>query len=142
MQPLREAEGGDAVHDAEVRRLGAAALLARHLGQGDAVDLRRRGGMDVIPVAERLHEVPVLAEVRHDAELDLRVVRGHDHALRRPRDEGLADLLSAFGADGDVLQVRVGAGQAAGGRKRLIERRMDTAVHRRDIGRERLDIGR
>ena len=98
--------------------------------------------MDIIPVAERFHEVPVLAEVRHDAELDLRVVRRHDHALRRPRNESLADLLAPLGADGNVLQVRVGAGQAAGGRKCLVERRMDTSVHRRDIGRERLDVGR
>ena len=142
MQALREAEGRDAVHNAEVRRLGPSTLLPRHFGQRNAVDLRRGGGMDVVSVAEGLHEVSVLAEVRHDAELDLRVVRGDDDALRRARDERLADLLAAFGADGDVLQVRIRAGQAAGGRKRLVERRMDTAIHRRDVGRERLDVGR
>ena len=65
--------------------------------------------MDIVPVAEGLDQMLVAAEVRHDAELDLRVVRGDDDALRRARNEGLADLLAAFGADGDVLQVRVRA---------------------------------
>ena len=97
--------------------------------------------MDIHPVAEGFHQVLVLAEVRHDAEFDLRVVGRYDHPFRRPRNEGLADFLAALGADGDVLKVRVGAREPAGGRKRLVERRMDTAVHLRYIGRERLDVG-
>ena len=68
VQPLGEAEGGDAVHDAEVRRLGPAALFARDFLHGDVEDAGGRGGMDIHPVAEGFHQMLVLAEVRHDAE--------------------------------------------------------------------------
>ena len=63
--------------------------------------------MDVAVRRERLHQARVAGEVRHDPELDLRVIGGDQYVPGR-RDERLADA-PAFGRpDRDVLQVRVG----------------------------------
>ena len=45
-----------------------------------------------------------------------------------PDDERVADPPACVGADRDVLQVRLGGGQPAGGGDGLVERRMDAAV--------------
>ena len=65
-----------------------------------------------------VEQARVARQVRHDAQLDLRVV-GRDDARTRRRDEGLADAPALFGADRDVLQVRVGAGEPPGDRHGL-----------------------
>ena len=54
--------------------------------------------------------------MRHDAQLDLRVIGGDDHVSRR-RHESLADAAALRRADRDVLQVRVLRGQAARSRR-------------------------
>ena len=64
--------------------------------------------------------------MRHDAQLDLRVIRGHQQVARR-RDERLADAPALRPADGDVLQVGVGGRQPAGLRHRLVIRSMNAS---------------
>lgn len=76
--------------------------------------------MDVLSFAEVLDEVFVAAEVGHDAEFYLGVVRGEEDAARLG-DEGFADFASVVAAHGDVLQVRVARGQAPRGRDGLVE---------------------
>ena len=141
VQPLGQAEGRDAVHDAEVGRLGHAALFPRDFGNGDAEDFGGRGGMHVLSVAEGLRQVGVAAQMGHDSQLYLGVIGRYDNSVRGARHEGLADFLAAFRADGDVLQVGVGAGQAPGGRQGLIEGGMHAPVLRGNIRGEGLDIG-
>ena len=58
-------------------------------------------------------------QVRHDAQLDLRVVGRQQH-VALGRDERLADAASFGRADRDVLQVRILRRQSAGGRHCLV----------------------
>ena len=141
LQPLGQAEGRDAVHDAEVGRLGHTALLPRDFGNGYAEDFGGGGGMHVLSVAEGLHQVGVAAQMGHDSQLYLGVIGRYDNSLRRARHEGFSNLLAALRADGDVLQVGVGAGQAPGGREGLVEGGMHAPVLRGNIRGEGLDIG-
>ena len=94
---------------------------------------------NVLAAAERLEERRILRVVREDAELDLRVVGGEDPRARR-RHERRADAARELRADGDVLEVRVGRGEAAGRRAGLVERRVDAAVRADELG-ERVDVG-
>ena len=118
--------GRDAVDDAEVDGLGAGADFFGHGGGVDFEDLGGGEGVDVFAGAVGVEQQRVLREVRHEAELDLRVVGGHEQVAGRG-DEGFADFAADFGADGDVLQVGVDAGEAAGGGADLVERGVDAA---------------
>ena len=105
-------------------------------------DLGGRGPVDIHPFAEGRDQVLVAAEVGHDAQLNLRIVGRNDDTVRRTGHEGFADFAAAFGADGDVLQVRVRRGKPPRGRQGLVEGGVDLPVGRGDIGRERFNIGR
>ena len=134
-----EAEGRDAVDDAEVDGLGAGAGLFAHGGGVDLEDLGGGEGVDVFAGAVGVEEERVLREVRHEAELDLRVVGGHEQVAGRG-DEGGADFAADGGADGDVLQVGVRGREAAGGGADLVEGGVDAAV---GVGEqwERVEVG-
>ena len=77
--------------------------------------------MQVVPFAEHTHHVLVFREVRHDAQFNLTVV-GREEEATRVWDECLAYLLAILAANGNILQVRVGRGESAGGCNRLVER--------------------
>ena len=64
--------------------------------------------------------VLIFAEVCHDAQLYLRVV-GREELAAGVGDERLADFLSVFVADGDVLQVGIAGAEASGSGYRLVE---------------------
>ncbi len=115
-----EAEGGDAVDDAEVDHLRAAALVLGDLLERDAMDLGGDGGVDVLPFEEGLDERGVARQMGEDAELDLGVVGG-DEDMAGVGDEGLADVAADLGADGDVLEVGVAGAEAPGGGDGLVE---------------------
>ena len=84
-----------------------AALLPRHLIQRNVKDARRGRLVDVLAVAEGLDHVGLAAQGRDDAEFDLRVIGREQDVVLVARNERLADLAAAFGADGNVLQIRV-----------------------------------
>src|SRR5690606_14202128 len=123
---LGQAEGAHAVDQAEVDRLGTAPLVGGDLLQRYAEHLGGGGAVHVQTLAEGIEQALVLGQVRHDAQLDLRIVRGHD-AVARGGDEGLADAPPLGGADRDVLQVRVRGGQPAGGGERPLVTGVGTA---------------
>src|SRR5690606_1190763 len=100
-------------------RLGAAPLVAADLVQGDVEDFGGGGTVHVQALAEGFQQPLILGQVGHDAQFDLRIVGGHDLVAGRC-DEGLADAPALGAADRDVLQVRVGGGQPAGGGDRLV----------------------
>src|SRR5690606_7816157 len=101
---------------------------------------RRGGGVDVAVPAERGGHRFVAGERGHHAEFDLRVVAGKE-GESLARDDGLADLASEGGADRDVLEVRIGGGQAAGGGDELVELGVDAAGGRDDVTRQRVEVG-
>ena len=75
--------------------------------------------MQVLAAVERLDESFVTGQVGHDAHLDLRVVSGEKCLVLLADLEGAADAARLLRADGDVLQVGIGARQTAGLAARL-----------------------
>ena len=83
----------------------------------------------------------VAGDVGDDPELDLRVVGGHQHEVRRAGHERPPDPPPERRPDRDVLEVRVGRREAAGGRHGLVERRVDAPIGGDQRG-QRLDVRR
>jgi hypothetical protein len=75
---------------------------------------------DVFSRGKRLRERRIPGQVRHDPELDLRVVGGNEHVSGRG-DERFADAPAFRGSNGNVLQVGIGACQSTGDRGGLGE---------------------
>ena len=105
-----------------------------------AEDLARGAVVDVLARAEGVDERRVAREVGEDAQLDLAVVGGEEEVARLGH-EGLADAPALRGADRDVLEVRVGRGEPAGGGDRLVEGGVDAAGLGVDERRQRVDVG-
>ena len=72
----------------------------------------------VFAFVKRVYQRGIARQVCHDAQFDLRVV-GRDDFVPCGRDKGLAHTATFGGADGDVLQIGIVAGQAACNRHRL-----------------------
>ena len=109
---LRQAESGHTVDDAEVHRLGTGAHGGGHLA---LVHMEHFGGGDGVEIAARqeglLHGL-IIGDVGEKPQLDLGVVGVHqDIALLG--DEEAANLTAHLGAGGDILQIGLGAAQAA-----------------------------
>ena len=83
--------------------------------------------MHVLPGAEGLHQRRVAGKMGHQPQLNLAVVRVQQHPAL-PGQEGPADLLALLGADGDVLQIRLGGGNAPGGGGHLVKGGMHPAL--------------
>ena len=92
----------------------------------------RRGGR---PRPER-----VLGKMRQDAQLDLRIVGGKQHAARR-RDERGADFAAQLGAHRNILQIRIRRAQAARRGARLAEARVQASRRGMDQPRQGVRIG-
>jgi len=140
VQFLGQAEGAHPVKDAEVDHLGLPAHLGVDHGGKDAEDVRSRPAVDVLAGTEGLDQGAVAGEVGQHPQFDLRVVRRDDAPARR-RDEGLPDALPFQGADRDVLQVGVAAGQPPGGRHRLVVGCVHPSRLAADQEGQRVDVG-
>ena len=123
-----EPVGGEPVGEAVVHRLDLGPHLGGDLGGVDAEHPRGGHGVEVAAGAERLDQAGVLGQVGHDPHLDLAVVGRQQRGVALADDERLADPAALLGADRDVLQVGVGAGEPAGRRDQLVERGVDAAV--------------
>ena len=136
-----QAERAHAVDQAEVDHLGVAALFAGDLGRARRRRLRRRwrGGCPR-RAAKARQQALVARNVRHDAQLDLRIIGRHDQAARRG-DESFADAAAFGGAHRDVLQIGIVRGQPAGHRHRLRIVGVHAAGARIDHLRQLVGIG-
>lgn len=109
---------------------------------GGLEDFGGGGGVDVGILLEGGDHGFVAGEGCHDAEFDLGVVAGEEgEVLGIFRDEGAADAAADFGADGDVLEVGVGGGEAPGGDDPLVEVGVDALGGGLDVGGECVDVG-
>ena len=136
---LREAEGRDAINNAEIDGFGVRALQRRDLVERHAEHLRRRDGVDVLPAAEGRDHGLIIGDVREQAQLDLAVVRVHEHLAGRGH-EHIADLRAELAAHGDILQVRFRGRQAPRRRNGHLEVRVDAPVGR-DLLEQPIGIG-
>ena len=82
--------------------LAALRILRRHRVQRYAKDFARRVPVHVLPAAEGLDQPVVLAQVRQNAQFDLRIV-GTDEHVAFAGNECLADLTAKRSAYGNVL---------------------------------------
>ena len=133
-----QAEGRDAIDDAEVDGLGAIARLLVHLVERHAEDLAGGEGVDVFVALVSAHQQRVTREVGQKAQFDLGIIGGKQLCAGRG-GEGGANLAAQLGADGNVLQIRIDGGEPACRRRRGLER----GVHARlGIGqqRQRIDV--
>ena len=76
-QILGQGKGGDAVHDAEVYRLGRPAHVGRHLLNRHPEHMGGGDGMEILTGEERLLHGLVPGDVGQQPQLDLTVVRVH-----------------------------------------------------------------
>ena len=96
--------------------------------------------MHVLAAGEGFEQARIVRQVRHDAQLDLRIVGAGDTATGR-RDEGRADAPAFGGAHGNVLQVGLGRCQPAGDGDGLREAGMDAAGRGIDHLRQLVGVG-
>ena len=104
-----------------------AAHQGRYLRLVYAEYLSSRGGVDVLAGAERLLHGFVIGNVGKHPQLNLAIVRIHQHTAP-PGDKHLPDFRTQVGAYRDVLQVRLGGGQPPGGGDEILEGGVDSAV--------------
>ena len=128
LQLRRQPVGAQPVRQPVGHRLDPAPQLGCDLVDRHA---ERPGGderVQILAGAERLDQALVAGQVRHDPHLDLAVVGGHQLGVALADDERVADPPAGLGADRDVLQVRLGRRQPAGGGDGLVERGVNPAV--------------
>src|SRR5713101_3812099 len=140
-QLLREPEWGKAVNDAEVDGLGGAAVLRILRHWPHAENFLRRPRVDVFTVAESLDQHGVFRKMRHNAQLDLRIVRREQY-LSFLGDEGGANLPSQLGSNRNVLQVGIARTEAARGRTGLRKAGVQTSGFGMDQFWKRIHISR
>ena len=96
--------------------------------------------MDVLSLSVGLDHVFVAAHGCHKPQLNLRIVGIDEHILVVLRHKEAAQLASLFRADRDVLQIRLGTGEAAGERKGLLEIGVNAVVLVGNV-EERIGVG-
>ena len=88
--------------------------------------------MDVLARPEGGDHLFILGHVGQQAQLDLGIVRVHQHPAGAGDEHG-SHLGAQRGADGDVLQVRLGGRQPPGGGDRVLEAGVDAPVRGNDL---------
>ncbi len=109
------------INDAKVHRFGITAHFLGHVLHSHAKHLRSRAAVNIFIVAEALRQHRVLGHMSQNAQLDLRIVGGHQHIICLRRLKCLANAFSFLSLDGNILQVGLCAAQPSGGSDRLIE---------------------
>ena len=137
---FRQAEGGNAIDDAKVGGLCLSSFIAADVFQWLVEDAGSGGGVNVFSFAEVLDEVLVLAQVRHDAQFDLRVV-SREEDISRSRHESLANFSPVFPSDRYVLKIRVRGTQASCGGDRLVKGRVNAMSLGVDEFGQGFDVG-
>ena len=137
----RKAEARDTIDHAEVDRLGLAADHRIHPLDRHVEHLGCGHGMNVEPLLERLFQRRDVGDMGQDAQFDLAVIQADQHLALRGH-KSFSDAPSFLGAHGNVLQVRIGRGEASGDRPGEGIRGVDAPGFRVDMVLQRIGIGR
>src|SRR5262249_1990624 len=107
MQSLGKANSAHPIQDTEVDRFRQPPHLGGNVLLGDAMNLHRNGGVNVLVVSEGLAHRLIAGKMSEQAQLNLRVIGGQKSPtlLRQKR---LANLLPHFSTDRNVLQIGIG----------------------------------
>ena len=130
---LGKGEGRNAVHDAEIHRLGGGTLGVGHLLRRDAQHLGGGGRVDILAGEERLLHGFVAGDMGQQPQFNLGVVRVHQLVPRR-RHKHLPELRPQLRADGEVLEVGLRGGEAPGGGDGVLEGGVDAPIVGDDLG--------
>ncbi len=131
-----EAEGRDSVDDAEVDGLGAVARFLVHGVDGHAEDFARGERVDVDVFFVGAHQQRIAAEVRQQAQLDLRVV-GREQLRAGRGGECGTNFAAELGANGNVLEIGIDGGEPAGGGGGCLEGGVDARI---GVGKQRQSV--
>ena len=112
-----QAERRLSVHDPEVDGFGVAAHLGGHHQRRNSKHFGGGARVNVLAIAKRGHQNRIARHVRQQPQLDLRII-GDDQLPALARDKRRANLAAQFGADRDVLQIRIRGRQAGRWRRR------------------------
>ena len=80
--------------------------MPKLIAYGNAQNLRRCNGVDVVVVIERLDKLLVAAHMRKQAQFYLRIVRAYKHAIL-PGNKRTLDILSLVAPCRNVLKVGI-----------------------------------
>src|SRR5258708_4188289 len=97
--------------------------------------------VDVFAVAESLDKYGVFREMRHDAQLDLRIIRREQNLSFLGNERG-ANLPSQLGSNRNVLQVGIARTKPARGRTSLRKTGMQAPGFGMNQFRQRVDVSR
>ncbi len=125
-------EGGLAVKQPEVDRLGMPPHRGRDLRQRHSVHRRRRRGVDILAAAEGFGHPRVLRHVRRQAQFDLGII-DRQQAAAGGAGERAAQPPAFLGPGGDILQIWVGGGNPSGDGPGLVVGGVHAAGDRIDL---------
>ncbi len=95
--------------------------------------------MDVLALAECLHQAWFVRDMRQDTQLELRIV-GSEQDVAGVSDERMPDLPSNLSTHGNILQVGVARRQSPAGRGCLAKGRMYTPCDRVHLRQQSVNI--
>ncbi len=136
-----QAERAHAVNQAEVDHLGITTLLAGDFRCRCAENFSSSGTMNIHAFGKCAQHVLIARDVGHDAQFDLRIVGGNNHAIFG-RYKRFADTPAFGGANRDILQVRIVRRQPSGNGNRLCIIGMHATGFRIDHLRQFVGVGR
>ncbi len=116
---LRKTESAHAVNDTEVDGLRLPSEFGVQSFRCNLKHFAGGAGMDILIFQKCFYQNVIFGIVGQDAQFDLGIIGGNKIPVPA-RNESLTNFATFFGADGDILQVRVRTAQTPGGSHGLI----------------------
>src|ERR1700691_5825715 len=136
---LGQAKRRQPVNHAEINNFRDAAMFARLRKRGDVENFLRGARVNVLPATKGFDEYRVAREMRENAQLDLRIIRGKKTASRRGDERG-ANFTAQLRANGNILQIWSRRAEASGRGAGLTEARVQPAGYGMDQPRQHVGI--
>ena len=101
-QLLSQAKRRHTVNKAEINCLGIASLISCHFIQRHAKHFGSGSAVHILTMTERIEQPCITRKMRHDAQLNLRIV-GRHQAITGRRHKSAANFATGLGANRNVL---------------------------------------